>query len=266
MQLSNNHLFLTSSQIIKTISNKLEKYGIFHFDYCRSYSDGSRICLTTNPDALKAYFSEKQYLKGTTEAAPALYKKQAVLCSALPNQTGFQWARNHFKMDHAIYLINPNTNYCEFFSFASFPEYPEVINFYLNNLDILQNFIDFFKVQAAPLITKAEKFKLFYEHHDKPIRTYKISDLNELEKFQSKNHQIKNNREFQNLNMQHDHSLSIRQLDCAKYLLDGLQYREIASKLNLSVRTIETHIEYLKTKLDCRNKSELILKLSKIFM
>jgi DNA-binding CsgD family transcriptional regulator len=256
MQLDNNHLSLVSSPIIKTIIKPLEKYGIYHFSYCKSYTDGSHIRLTTNPKPMQIYYSEKYYLTGSTEAHPTLYTKQAVLCSTLPNQTLFQWLRNNFKMDHAFYLIIPNADYCEFFSFASLPEYPEVINFYLNNPDFLQKFTDFFKEQAGELIKKSEKHKLLYEYHNNPIKSYKISDLKEIEKFQSKKHRF---------NMQHSHSLSIRQLDCARYLLEGLKYHEIASKLNLSVRTIETHIEYLKTKLNCRNKSELILKLSKIF-
>ena len=55
--------------------------------------------------------------------------------------------------------------------------------------------------------------------------------------------------------------LTDRQRDCAIHLLNGLTYREIAFQLNLSSRTIETHIECLKEKLKCRNKSELIIKL-----
>src|SRR5579872_1358997 len=105
MKLNSNHLFLTSSETIKSIIKPLEKYHIYHFDYFKSYTDGSHICLTTNPNHLQTYYSEKHYLKGSTEASPELYTKQVVLCSTLPNQKAFKWTRDNFQMDHAIYLI-----------------------------------------------------------------------------------------------------------------------------------------------------------------
>lgn len=58
--------------------------------------------------------------------------------------------------------------------------------------------------------------------------------------------------------------LSKRQLSCANLLLSGMTQREIAAHLNLSQRTVETYIENIKVKLHCRNKTELILKLTEI--
>lgn len=60
--------------------------------------------------------------------------------------------------------------------------------------------------------------------------------------------------------------LSKREISCANLLLSGMTYKEIAIQLNLSYRTIETYIENLKQKLHCRNKTELVLKLTEISM
>jgi DNA-binding CsgD family transcriptional regulator len=55
--------------------------------------------------------------------------------------------------------------------------------------------------------------------------------------------------------------LSSQQSACAKLLLEGHSYKRIAAHLGLSPRTVETYIEQLKIKLNCRNKAELISKL-----
>jgi DNA-binding CsgD family transcriptional regulator len=40
-----------------------------------------------------------------------------------------------------------------------------------------------------------------------------------------------------------------------------MKYKEIGRKLNISHRTVETHIEQIKNKLNCVNKAELYIKL-----
>lgn len=56
--------------------------------------------------------------------------------------------------------------------------------------------------------------------------------------------------------------LSKRQIQCATLLLAGMTTKDIAMQLNLSPRTIEHYIEMIKSKLECSNKTELIIKLS----
>lgn len=60
----------------------------------------------------------------------------------------------------------------------------------------------------------------------------------------------------------HDkYKLSSRELDCIYYLIRGKSAREIAEKLNLSTRTIESHIINIKDKINVTSKSELIEKI-----
>jgi len=55
-------------------------------------------------------------------------------------------------------------------------------------------------------------------------------------------------------------SLSSRQKQCLKYLTQGRSAKMIAKKMNISSRTVETHIETIKAKMNCANKQELIDK------
>jgi DNA-binding CsgD family transcriptional regulator len=54
-----------------------------------------------------------------------------------------------------------------------------------------------------------------------------------------------------------DITLTHRQHDCLFFLLRGKSYKEIALILDISPRTIETHIEQLKIKFHCRTKAQL---------
>ncbi len=65
------------------------------------------------------------------------------------------------------------------------------------------------------------------------------------------------NREAMNVPVK----LTRREFDCAKLLITGRRIKEIAEIIHLSPRTIETHINNLKMKFDCRDKVELIIKL-----
>lgn len=54
--------------------------------------------------------------------------------------------------------------------------------------------------------------------------------------------------------------LSKRETECLLHLLEGKSNKEIASQLFISVRTVESYIDSIKTKLGCFNKSELLSK------
>lgn len=55
-------------------------------------------------------------------------------------------------------------------------------------------------------------------------------------------------------------SLSERETECFFYLLRGHSAKAVGTKLNLSVRTIESYLENIKNKLSCSSKTELIEK------
>lgn len=54
--------------------------------------------------------------------------------------------------------------------------------------------------------------------------------------------------------------LSVRQSECLFYLIRGKTAKTIGDRLHLSPRTIESHIEDIKIKLNCHSKQELIGK------
>lgn len=58
-------------------------------------------------------------------------------------------------------------------------------------------------------------------------------------------------------------SLTKREYEVAKLIVEGYTAKQCAEKLNLSRRTVEFYVDNIKNKLCCFKKSDLIVKLIK---
>ncbi len=54
------------------------------------------------------------------------------------------------------------------------------------------------------------------------------------------------------------HSFSRREIECLQCLIEGFSAKETGNKLFLSSRTVETYLDNIKYKLNCRTKREII--------
>lgn len=245
-----NHPYLTSCYDVAAIIRPLEKLGITYFNYSRHDRDGGRIYLDSNQSIQESYIANKYYLEGDTEGEPVQYKAGVVHWDTLSNQPLIDKLVRARNVDHGIYLIKPAENYCEFFGFATQKGNPEIINTYLSKCDLLESFSLYFKEQADYLIKRVDAQKLIL-----PFRRDCIN--------------LSSNHDFETLVIDFKSSLqtiklTTRQLEIVHELLKGGSCKTIAKKLKLSCRTVETHINNLKSRLSCNNKSELLIKLSSL--
>lgn len=67
-----------------------------------------------------------------------------------------------------------------------------------------------------------------------------------------------NLEEYATPSMLYKEKLTRRQVDCLYHITKGFRSKEIASKLNVSPRTIEHHIEVIKKKLRCYTRADLV--------
>lgn len=240
-----------------------DHFGIHSLVYHKLYDDGSEIKLGTNPLWLEHFLKYNLFQHSTFEHHPSLYQSGYVLWSQLKTHSKvLSDARKQFGIANGITFIKKFDGGCEFFFFGTAPANNNMGHFYLNNIDILENFIRYFKQKAAPLMQRAEKNKIVIPNRfaidkpkDKAIFTIK-DETSRREFLQNLKTELGTiNTRFGEI------KLSKREIDCAEQLVQGKTGREIALALSISDRTVETHLLHLKEKLNTRTKSELIAKL-----
>lgn len=249
MKIKTSHPFLSHSQDIKDILKPLKKLGIIYFTYAKSEKNGSRTYLGTHSDILERYLKKEYYLIGNVESAPEKYHNQIVFWDTLPKQHIYDDILRSSNIDHGIFMINRGSDYCEFYGFAAKKGNHRVINNYITHIDALNKFPLYFKDNAKNIIKQAEANKLIL-----PFHSDNLDFVNNAENIFFDKELTEQKNALQ---------LSARQKDCATLLLRGMQYKEIAETLNISSRTVETHVNHLKRKLDCSNRTKLLVQLSK---
>jgi DNA-binding CsgD family transcriptional regulator len=230
--------------------------GINSFSYSKVYPDGSRMELWSDSQALYHIFVEKKYLADCytpnnydEKNKYLLLEKKIEDCSTNIRKKYYlsiSAQRNIFDHDNCFMIINKKEQLCEYFLFYTSVKFLSAINFYFNNITLLESFSAQFREEAKGLIIKADNDRLI-----KPWRDLTLEKSEDIKKTvtppQSKR-AILTEREYQ----------------IAQHILEGLTARESANILCLSRRSIETHIENIKNKLGCNKKTELALKVQKL--
>lgn len=248
------HYFLTSSAEVDAIIQPLKDHlGITSFVYQKNFLDGSEIRLSNQPQWVKYYYEKQLYKYSIFEHAPNQYQKSRLLWASLPQHQTVLSKAKKFNIDHGITFVEPQADGCEFFFIGTTPQNPEVMSHYLNQLDVLEKFLIYFKEKTAPLIDKAKQNKILLI--DKINNNAPVFD--ETPKFDR-------DAFLSRLNLKENPNFSAREWDCVKLLIQGYTFKMIARTLNISARTVETHVEHIKQKSNCHTKSELIYFLSKM--
>jgi DNA-binding CsgD family transcriptional regulator len=170
-----------------------------------------------------------------------------------------------FKIDNGITFTERDENSCTFYQIGTTPENAHLINFYMNNLDVIKLFIKYFKEKASDLIKLAEANRIIsYDSIKKSASLQKnISPLTSPKMFEYFLKQI--SFEKYCLGQQYGNNyFTPREAQCVYYLLKGYTAKQVALALNISSRTVEYYIDTIKLKLNTRTKSQAIIKLHEL--
>ncbi len=262
-ELSEKHYSRKIAGDVGEICEPLRGYGITFFLYARLFNDGTLLHLTQNWDALH-YHYKKQHLISPPISNQSLGNKFFFLPSVIDhegfNKANSDW-RNLFNIDIPIYFIEHYHQYMELIIYSSTSNNHEILNFYLNNIDILEKFKFYFRDKANKLIAKSNKNKI-----QLPKEMYSnLGNINVSTESVIVKRKFLKHLEVKNYILPGKHqdiSLSSRELDVIKELANGCTLKETGKTLDLSPRTVETHLNNLKSKLKLQRKTEIIKLIS----
>lgn len=257
-----NLLILNESiqQQMSVICEPLEQLGIKYFYYLKFYKNGNILYLENKPTLLnyviKNNLTLKQYNSFVKEIKKLLQKdfqhSKCIFWKEFPQEEVHE-VLNKLNIGNIITFCNKTDVYLEAYGFGSKKDNNDVLDFYINNLDIFNRFFCYFKAIISSLIKLDDEEKLLacnpIEKENIIINfpcaeTIKIKNF--LEKTTPKVYYLKNGTR-----------LGIREAECLAYLSRGYSVKETAKILRLSPRTVESYLNAIKTKAQCYTTSEL---------
>ncbi len=250
---------LNSGSNMREIAKPLEKFfNINYFGYVKSYQDDTHYSISTSPEWISCLY--KNYHKnGVVNKKINCYKNSYDLWVQYSDQVTKQVMKNDFGFANGINIVKKHKDYCEFFGFATSPDNLSMSDWYLNNIDILENFILYFKDQAKELLLAADSDRILFPKNLQATHDdiYITPDTNEANKKFLDEIKIRKKTNY---------FLTQKEQECIRHLIKGCTMKEIAIFMNISPRTVETHLINIKNKTNSKTMAEIAAKLASIFI
>ena len=242
MALSDNHVFMTAAHDLKALTDeRLKQHGVSHFAFRRAYDDG-RTFIIGNDQQIVRYVFENEVPVAPVDSKLIQDNFNYLILPIGNYKKILSELKNNFNTSHFINVIERHEGYFDLFVFGAHANNPGIINFYLNKMDVVENFNCYFKDKARDLIQVADRNKI------------QVSDTMSASPFKGLSGRPSSTH----------FDLTKRQIDCLALLVKGMSYKETGKKLNLSPRTVEHYVDAVKMKLNCDTRSELISKALKM--
>ncbi len=246
----NKHFFITTSGKIDEIIKPLRDYfGLTSFVYQKNFNDGSEIRLSNQPKWIQYFYETELYKQSLFERPPSEFTKTRLVWAGLTIHNPILEKAREFNIDHGITFVEPCADGCEFFFIGTEVNRSEVMPKYLANLDLIERFLDYFRDKAKPLIDEALHHKIIIPgKFEAAPKLFCVESLNRTD--------------F--LNALNPIEFTARELDCMRLLAKGYTHKMIAKELNISPRTVETHLNHVKDKSNTYSKGDLVKYLLKL--
>ncbi|MCK4608138.1 MAG: helix-turn-helix transcriptional regulator [Gammaproteobacteria bacterium] len=266
-----NHISISSVVDINEICQPLFQHtDINFFLYGRIYNDDSAFCLSNNVSVIEDNLSSLKDKTFSWNSVDTLAQENSSHINRYANQSVWMVKNtltnklmNHYnnllQIGNGIEIAEKFTDYYEIVWFDSYIN-KDLIGFYFSNLEILEHFILYFREKASKIIKEAEQHKIS-PNRDQEYQSFiqqnaNIQHVDGTEiltlsnKIQLKRYPISIYDKTTNL--------SSKEFNCLYYLARGYSQKEIGRTCGISDRTVESHLDKIKGKLNIYNKKKLI--------
>lgn len=243
--------------LIKKLSAPLSQYfGINYFCYQFVSNEGRWFTLGTNPDWLLHSAEHEFYKVDPSLVRPNNYTSSNICFPKnhqhdLFQQTLINQAVDLFDIDHALALIEPNDQGCEYFFFGAPKAHLQVLNIYLSQLSRLRlDYTRYIKEQVQSIYSHCLNHAVSLDRTN-PVGFNSTSNILLTED------SITQENGFLSA-IKNTPILSSKEYLCLQMYQQGMTAKETARKLGLSHRTIEGHFDNIKMKYQVDNKRDLL--------
>lgn len=240
----NDNILLTAENEIKQICNPvINELDLAYYSYGQFYDDGKCILLSTNKNVFLNHFEKEYQLTIAPQNTNPVQKKIYNLI-LIDNELPEIIADEHNLFGHGVMLdiIKKHRGYYEMFCYVAKQDALDPANKFLNSLDKLDRFSEYFLEKTHALIRNDNNSIIELPTSMKPSINGSFKEEKEIYSIYYREQAI---------------TLSKRQIECLSFLTMGKTTKEIALILEISIKTVEDHIKVLKLKLNCNKKSEL---------
>ncbi|MCK4608135.1 MAG: helix-turn-helix transcriptional regulator [Gammaproteobacteria bacterium] len=268
----NNHISIASVIDINNICKPLFQHtDIDFFVFCRYYKDNSVMLLSSDlsfHEFLLSEIADKFFTWTALEAFIANTKKNThnniqQANWLVKNTTTYQLQScflNRFKIGNGIEIAEKYENHYDVFWFDSKTN-DRLTDFYFEHFDILEQFILYFYSQAATLINRNERHKIIVPTRNSGYENFVQEAANKMYENNAGLTDLQKKLALTRYPMRHNGkitNLSAKEFNCLHYLARGYSQKEIGRTCGISDRTVESHLDKIKGKLNIYNKKELI--------
>lgn len=235
--------YLSIGQVVTEITEPLLKaFRLSYFNHIRIINN-KYYGLFTDYQWCRHFFKTQYPVSGTrlSKSGVYLYKDYMPDCCVRDSIS--------FDQHNRIIILHKSETMTEYFGFATSDPNFSLITFYINHIDLFEQFILYFKDKTTDLMNEA------YAHH--LILTNNRIAIPKTEPSLQALYKALDTKNIRLTMGDKSIVLSRREFDCIKQLAQGKTMKVIARDLNLSCRTIETHIYNAKQKANC-SRSKLI--------
>lgn len=231
---------------IKKICEPLHHLGIPYLWYYFIEADGTFGALSNDVAYTEYYISNNMHLDVPYYSHPSYFKSGHVLTPCAFKIKQQKTVKNTYYMSNMFLILKAYETRMEGFCFYDRDlNHGSFFYHYLPNIDLLEKFICYFKRETELSVKKQINFNI---QEDRKENFFSIDESLPLLKNNVKNKKFL--REIYNLSPQEDR--------CLELYKKGYTAQASASILNISSRTVETHINNIKRKWNCHSKLELL--------